>query len=1367
MASIDKLSIRGIRSFSPQREEVVDLYKPLTVIFGRNGCGKTTIIECLKYACSGTLPPGGSKSGQYFIHDPKIADETEVKGQIKMRFMNRAGRKVDVIRSMQVTQKKKTMTFRALDSTVVTYHRGEKRSVTQRCAEVDKLIPHLLGVKQAVLDNVIFCHQEESNWPLWEGSKIKEKFDKIFESTRYTLALKKILEVKKQNREKQKDQVRDLSIIEERVSTSETIKRQRDECRRKRGDIETKVTKLREAKEIDERKLEETNETLAAVQRLHARRESVEADLRRLESELCSAKEERRKTDEPDGFEASVDELEIQLKNVTETDKSRELKDAKEGMNELRRKLAELAGDESDLIESKGRLRGKIEAMNLLADDVYKRMRELERKYEKIRRDSPSRREDGGDGDSPEEIVRSGREFAKDLKRLQREKTTRANAAEAAYKREMDDMTRKLDSLNEEIIELKSAKGTRTAEVKSCEDKRRETEAELKRRRKKVNDSDKRLRVLNDRIELETKKSKAEEEGIRAFDKDVQNRDRDLATIDFDIKRLETERESLISRGDFDRKVREIEKRVQSLEDTQRSIENRLKDAGLETIVGHPLDASSADEDVREALRKRKDVERDAREDTEEVKRQIAVAKSRRKEAVQHLTESENMQRKCERDLRQFRAFLANEDGLEKSTNTSPTSALDHLKSRETHLNKEHFMIENIGDVCAWIEERGRKDHCCPVCTRRMNDDQESRMIRALTKMAEDAKDETRLGELQAELKRLEDARSLIEASIPAWSRAERLEKELIPDAKTKLDAVEIDIDRLETDFEKSQGVLDAASVSVREIEVLQDDVNGLCNVWEQLSATKLELVSEQRVSLGVTADAGERTLSHVEKDLKATRGRRAEIEGAKEGARASQQRTRDAYLKRKLCILELQKEKDDVSNAVSGFKSLQTQESELASKIETLEREAREADGDLASVKRTLQERKGSIDRKKRSREATAKTTQSELQELRQDEHVFTEKHRELDTALKGGASRSNVEDLESRIAEAASRKAAVEVQMKSLEPYLTQLEDGASRAKLVAVAINADIRVRKAEKKMSDTKVRLGKIREEIETHLHTDDAEDVLVERLERLQDSLRRRLVKISEAGGRVKQLREQEREHDVELQKYKDIEEKHRRKKIDVHTAQMVVDDLGKYHTALDQALMEYHDNAIRKINVIIAQLWSLTYKGGDIEKIEIHSTTSGRGKTFTYKIVMLKGDMPIEMKGRCSAGQKVLASLVIRLALADVFGANCGVLTLDEPTTNLDEPNKRGLAEALSKIIEERRQQTNFQLVVITHDKTFVELLGESQANLGGRTTKPEFKIVVDRACTDDEDGEDEGNGGQYGGRTYYSTIKRLPYDDA
>ena len=56
---------------------------------------------------------------------------------------------------------------------------------------------------------------------------------------------------------------------------------------------------------------------------------------------------------------------------------------------------------------------------------------------------------------------------------------------------------------------------------------------------------------------------------------------------------------------------------------------------------------------------------------------------------------------------------------------------------------------------------------------------------------------------------------------------------------------------------------------------------------------------------------------------------------------------------------------------------------------------------------------------------------------------------------------------------------------------------------------------------------------------------------------------------------------------------------------------------------------------------------------------------------------------------------QVLASLVIRLALAESFCLNCGILALDEPTTNLDSANSESFAVALKEVIKSRRAQAS------------------------------------------------------------------------
>ncbi|KAJ1931588.1 DNA repair protein rad50, partial [Linderina macrospora] len=153
-----------------------------------------------------------------------------------------------------------------------------------------------------------------------------------------------------------------------------------------------------------------------------------------------------------------------------------------------------------------------------------------------------------------------------------------------------------------------------------------------------------------------------------------------------------------------------------------------------------------------------------------------------------------------------------------------------------------------------------------------------------------------------------------------------------------------------------------------------------------------------------------------------------------------------------------------------------------------------------------------------------------------------------------------------------------------------------------------------------------------------------------RLQRRRDVLNAKLSQLTSerAGlqGEVKQLEDQAQRYRKELSTdYKDIDMLYVKQLVQCKTEELANTDLGKYGKALDSAIMQYHSLKMQGINRIIRELWINTYQGNDIDTIEIRSEMEGarNSRSHNYRVVMIKAGHAIDMRGRCSAGQKVLA----------------------------------------------------------------------------------------------------------------------------
>ncbi|KAI8370966.1 DNA repair protein Rad50, partial [Blakeslea trispora] len=393
MSHITNMALLGVRSFSPDEASYIRFFSPLTLIVGPNGSGKTTIIESMRYACTGDLPPN-SKGGA-FVNDPIVSGHNEVKAQIRLKFYNVNGQKMICSRSLSVSQKRGALTQKSIDNSLLRYDAisGEAFSVSSRCADMDAELPLHLGVPKAILDNVIFCHQEESNWPLSESSVLKKKFDDIFSSKRYQVAIDNIKDIRKEA---------SLNIklgnvrLEALKSDAEKAKRIQHESKltllflfkleQMRNFIPTEQEKLKKIAVEEEKKLAKFKQALNVWMKL----ETVKKDMNALEKSLETLEFEK---------ETAVNKTDVtgsqKTNKITQeiAELQQDMNDTKQDILNADEKLALIEKDEADKRGIERELQDQIKYREMKAGlaQCNQDIQELEEKLNEFDRDQVMR----------------------------------------------------------------------------------------------------------------------------------------------------------------------------------------------------------------------------------------------------------------------------------------------------------------------------------------------------------------------------------------------------------------------------------------------------------------------------------------------------------------------------------------------------------------------------------------------------------------------------------------------------------------------------------------------------------------------------------------------------------------------------------------------------------------------------------------------------------------------------------------------------------------------------------------------------------------------------------------------------------------
>lgn len=210
-------NIKGIRSYSPDQTQTID-FMPLTLIVGKNGTGKTSIIECLKFIIAGEEPPF-SDSRRNFIHTPKQSvpkpQQRSGYASIQLNFLNSQNEHCMAKREISLANLSK-----GPPQISSSYRMGQRAwQNVNKLEDWSKTLPKIFDLQnQAILNNVILCHQENNLWCLDDSSTVKQIFDKIFGCEQYKREILYIdMELKKLRPEVQMFE-RDLLHLKDKVA---------------------------------------------------------------------------------------------------------------------------------------------------------------------------------------------------------------------------------------------------------------------------------------------------------------------------------------------------------------------------------------------------------------------------------------------------------------------------------------------------------------------------------------------------------------------------------------------------------------------------------------------------------------------------------------------------------------------------------------------------------------------------------------------------------------------------------------------------------------------------------------------------------------------------------------------------------------------------------------------------------------------------------------------------------------------------------------------------------------------------------------------------------------------------------------------
>lgn len=846
-----------------------------------------------------------------------------------MSFSGTAGAKMVLSRRLQLTVKKATRVQKTLEGSLQTIQNGERSSISSRVAELDQLMPQYLGVSKAVLDSVIFCHQDESLWPMSEPSVLKKKFDEIFEALKYTKAIDNIKKLRKEKNE----ELKQFKITE---SFTKGIK--------DKGDRAEKQSKALNA-ELEVLRNDITQLHAEAKQAGEKSREAFDRAAN-YESEVASLKnkQERRSF-----LQETIESLGSNLKKRNESDEWLETE-----LNQFEARMSEHQENEERQVKH--------------YQDLERNIRNTEDKLSRKHAEAGKYQEQK---ENHEQQIEKRKSIIKS--------TSRAHKIRG-YDADLDDM-----QINEYMEKISRLSKDQTSAVEKV---RRETEVEIRKAQDVLNRLGQQKSALKEKKGSSREYSAANEREMASKQSDMNNIDTDeggKAILEANIEdlqsRLKTAKEDF-RKASWESRINEVTVQRRALEEESKQLKSDLLDstkqagelAQLETlkqeiaeldrnldkmkgvhgeqlqrITGHKWDPQKLDTQFHEVLVGKVNSVKEVERQREAVSRGLEQVEYKLDNAKTDLKNAEKELATCTKHL------YDNVEG-EPENYFETLSMIQQVRDQHKADSDNH---ENLKKYYSQAIERAEQDHDCKLCKRAFHGDELKPFIKKMR--ANMTKDVARqiaddLKEEENNLRRAKEAGP----SHDTWVRLSETEIPRLQAEVKKLGTVREEI--LHETESHDKAVADQEEVK-SDVELLAKPVSIISNYYQDRvnKSRKLEVLIAKQDDTG-----GSRTLEDIRKQLDVVDSKSQAIDRDLTKFRTEESRARSLINTLDLDLSKADKSLSTVSHQLEKKRGLSKRIEELRSKNREYRDKIRDFDAELERLEPQIAEEETKLEDKR-----------------------------------------------------------------------------------------------------------------------------------------------------------------------------------------------------------------------------------------------------------------------------------------------------------------------------------------------------------------------------------------------------------------